>query len=165
MVKLHKGEQYEAAYQAINPRGQVPVLVDGDQAVTQIVAITLYLEEKFLQSGFLPTSGMARAKALETLAWMNNTVHPTFSHVFLPQKFSPDEAAQATLAGHPWLGGGHIGALDAYALTLARWGTIAGVGPQDFPALWDYVHKVAANDAVAKVIARERLQLNLMASS
>ena len=49
--------------------------------------------------------------------------------------------------------------------TLARWGTIAGVGPQDFPALWDYVHKVAANEAVAKVIARERLQLNLMASS
>jgi glutathione S-transferase len=73
--------------------------------------------------------------------------------------------AQATQAGHSWLGGAHIGALDAYALTLARWGTIAGVGPQDFPALWDYVHKVAANDAVAKVIARERLQLNLMASS
>jgi glutathione S-transferase len=71
MVKLHKGEQYEPAYQAINPRGQVPVLVDGDQAVTQIVAITLYLDEKFPQSGFLPASGIARAKALETLAWMN----------------------------------------------------------------------------------------------
>ena len=189
MVKLHKGEQYEAAYQAINPRGQVPVLVDGEQAVTQIVAITLYLDEKFPQCGFLPASGMARAKALETLAWMNNSVHPTFTHVFMPQKFSPDKAvqadikanatnaykgllgelqglvAQATQAGHAWLGGAHIGALDAYALTLARWGTIAGIGPQDFPALWDYVHKVAANEAIAKVIERERLQLNLMASS
>lgn len=97
MVKLHKGEQYEAAYQAINPRGQVPVLVDGDQAVTQIVAITLYLDEKFPQSGFLPTSGMSRAKALETLAWMNNTVHPTFTHVFLPQKFSPEAGVQADI--------------------------------------------------------------------
>ncbi len=120
---------------------------------------------------------------------MNNTVHPTFTHVFLPQKFSPEAGVQADIkanaikaykglmgelqnlvahtkqAGHPWLGGAHIGALDAYALTLARWGTIAGVGPQDFPALWDYVHKVATNEAVAKVIARERLQLNLMASS
>ena len=189
MVKLHKGEQYEAAYQAINPRGQVPVLVDGEQAVTQIVAITLYLDEKFPQCGFLPASGMARAKALETLAWMNNSVHPTFTHVFMPQKFSPDKAvqadikanatnaykgllgelqglvAQATQAGHAWLGGAHIGALDAYALTLARWGTIAGIGPQDFTALWDYVHRVAANEAIAKVIARERLQLNLMANS
>jgi glutathione S-transferase len=189
MVKLHKGEQYEPAYQAINPRGQVPVLVDGDQAVTQIVAITLYLDEKFPQSGFLPASGIARAKALETLAWMNNSVHTTFTHVFMPQKFSPDKAvqadikanattaykgllgelqslvAQATQAGHAWLGGAYIGALDAYALTLARWGTIAGIGPQDFPALWDYVHKVSENEAIAKVIARERLQLNLMASS
>ena len=189
MVKLHKGEQYEPAYQAINPRSQVPVLVDGDQAVTQIVAISLYLDEKFPQSGFLPASGIARAKALETLAWMNNSVHPTFTHVFMPQKFSSDKAvqadikanatnaykgllgelqslvAQATQAGHAWLGGAHIGALDAYALTLARWGTIAGIGPQDFPALWDYVHKVSENEAIAKVIARERLQLNLMVSS
>jgi glutathione S-transferase len=189
MVKLHKGEQYEAAYQAINPRGQVPVLVDGDQAVTQIVAITLYLDEKFPKAGFLPASGIARAKALETLAWMNNSVHPTFTHVFMPQKFSADAGVQAdikanaikaykgllgelqalvvqaTQAGQAWMGGAHIGALDAYALTLARWGTIAGIGPQEFPALWDYVHKVAANEAIAKVMARERLQLNLMASS
>ena len=189
MVKLHKGEQYEAAYQAINPRGQVPVLVDGDQVVTQIVAITLYLDEKFPQCNFLPASGIARAKALESLVWMNNSVHPTFTHVFMPQKYSPDASVQADIkanaikaykgllnelqnlvtqamqAGRTWLGGSHIGALDAYALTLSRWGTIAGIGPQDFPVLWDFVHKVAANDAIAKVMERERLQLNLMASS
>jgi glutathione S-transferase len=189
MVKLHKGEQYEATYQAINPRGQVPVLVDGEQSVTQIVAITLYLNEKFPQCGFLPASGIERAKALETLAWMNNTVHPTFTHVFMPQKYSSDAGVQADIKAHaiktyrglmgelqnlvahasqvgrPWLGGANIGALDAYALTLSRWGTIAGIGSQDFPALWDFVHKVAANEAIARVIARERLQLNMMASS
>jgi hypothetical protein len=30
MVKLHKGEQNSPAFRAVNPRGQVPVLVDGD---------------------------------------------------------------------------------------------------------------------------------------
>lgn len=188
MVKLHKGEQYDAAYQAINPRGQVPVLVEDGQAVTQIVAIALYLDEKFPRCGFLPASGVARAKALETLAWMNNTVHPTFTHVFMPQKYSPDAQVQAdikanavntykglmaelqtlvvqsTQAGHPWLGGAQVGPLDAYALTLARWGTIAGIGPQEHPALWSFVQKVADNAAVATVIARERLQLNVMAA-
>ena len=188
MVKLHKGEQYDAAYQAINPRGQVPVLVEDGQAVTQIVAIALYLDEKFPHCGFLPASGVARAKALETLAWMNNTVHPTFTHVFMPQKYSPDAQVQAdikanavniykglmaelqtlvvqsTQAGHPWLGGAQVGPLDAYALTLARWGTIAGIGPQEHPALWSFVQKVADNAAVATVIARERLQLNVMAA-
>lgn len=34
MVKLHKGEQHSPEYQAINPRGQVPVLVDGAHVVT-----------------------------------------------------------------------------------------------------------------------------------
>ena len=54
MLKLHKGEQYGDAYKAINPRSQVPVLVDDAQVVTQIAAITLYLDEKFPQAGFLP---------------------------------------------------------------------------------------------------------------
>ncbi len=47
MVKLHKGEQHEADYLAINPRGQVPVLVDNGQVVTQILAIVLHLDQKF----------------------------------------------------------------------------------------------------------------------
>ena len=41
MVKLHKGEQNGEEYKAINPRGQVPVLVDEGQVITQILAIIL----------------------------------------------------------------------------------------------------------------------------
>jgi glutathione S-transferase len=56
LVKLHKGEQREAAYQAINPRGQVPVLVEDGTVITQIAAICSHLDEKFPQLGFLPKS-------------------------------------------------------------------------------------------------------------
>ncbi len=185
MVKLHKGEQYDAAYKAINPRSQVPVLVDDGQAVTQIVAICSYLDSKFPQMGFLPASGMARAKALEAFAWMNNTVHPTFTHVFMPNKYSNSAEVQADIKahavqtyrglmtelqalvsqaqqqGHAWLAGEHFGPLDAYTLTLTRWGTIAGINPEDYPVLWAFVQKVAAHPPVQRVIERERLQLNL----
>ena len=185
MVKLHKGEQHEADYQAINPRGQVPVLVDDGQVVTQILAIVLHLDQKFPAAQFLPTSPMARAKAIETLAWMNNTVHPTFTHIFMPQKYSDQADVQAQVKafaipqyrklvgelqnlvlqaaehGSEWLAGAHFGPLDAYALTLTRWGTLAGINPEDFPALWAFVQKVAALPAVQRVIERERLQLNL----
>ncbi|MEY4362653.1 MAG: hypothetical protein RLZZ24_5 [Pseudomonadota bacterium] len=184
MVKLHKGEQYDDAYKAINPRSQVPVLVDDGQAVTQIVAITLYLDEKLPQAGFLPKSGLARAKAIETLMWMNNTVHPTFTHVFMPGKFSKNADVQADIKanavasyrgllaelqtavtqaqskGHAWLAGDHVGPLDAYALTLMRWGTIAGINPEDHPQLWAFVQKVAEQPGVARAMERERLQLN-----
>ena len=61
----------------------------------------------------------------------------------------------------PSLGGAQFGRLDAYALTLTRWGTLAGINPEDFPTLWAFVQKVAGLPAVQRVIERERLQLNL----
>ena len=184
MVKLHKGEQNGDEYKAINPRGQVPVLVDNGQVVTQILAIILYLDQKFPDAKFLPTDALARAKAIETLAWMNNTVHPTFTHVFMPQKYSDQADVQAALKvfnaqtyksllaeleaivvnglkKSEWLSGTHIGPVDVYSLTLTRWGSIAGIDPTTFSALWSHIQKVAAQPAIAVVIERERLQLNL----
>ena len=185
MVKLHKGEQNSDEYKALNPRGQVPVLVSNGQVVTQIVAIVLYLDQLFPQAGFLPTEPLARAQALSTFAWMNNTVHPTFTHIFMPQKFTDQPDVQAALKpyntqlfrgmlgelqalvkaaaakGQTWLTGECFGPLDAYSLTLTRWGTIAGITPEAHPELWAFVEKVAAQPAVASVMARERLQLNM----
>jgi glutathione S-transferase len=185
MVKLHKGEQNEPPFRAVNPRGQVPVLVDGETTVTQILAIVTWLDAKFPEQQFLPRDAFARARLLETLAWMNNTVHPTFTHVFMPYKFAGTPEAQAELksfnakvyagllgdieamakqaadAGRPFLGGERFGPLDAYALTLLRWGGFAQIDPTGFPALWAHVQKVAALPGVARAIERERLQLNL----
>lgn len=185
MVKLHKQEQNGPEFKAINARGQVPVLVDGDEVITQIVAIVGYLDAKFPEQEFLPKDPLARTRVMETLAWMNNTVHPTFTHVFMPYKYASDPQAQAEVrrhavevyrgllgelealaraaaqAGRPFLGGAKFGPLDAYALTLLRWGGIAGIDPASHEALWAHVQKVAALPAVARVIARERLELNL----
>lgn len=181
MVKLHKGEQRSAEYLALNPRGQVPVLVDDGEVITQIVAILLHLDAKFPQAGILPASGLARTRALSTLAWMNNSVHPTFTHVFMPQKFTDDEAAQKAIRAHaaatyrgllgeiealaaqasPWITGDKPSALDAYVLTLLRWGGYAGINPEDFPASWTLVQRLAALPPVARAIERERLQLNV----
>ena len=180
-VKLHKGEQRSAQYLALNPRGQVPVLVDGDEVITQIVAIVLHLDSRFPEAGILPASGLARTRALQTLAWMNNTVHPTFTHVFMPQKFTDDAAAQQAIRSFaaaryreliaeiealasqaaPWLTGAQPGVLDAYALTLLRWGGYAGIDPTTLGATWDLAQRFAALPAVARAIERERLQLNV----
>lgn len=180
-VKLHKGEQRSPEYLALNPRGQVPVLVDDGEVITQIVTILLHLDARLPEAGILPASGMARTRALQTLTWMNNTVHPTFTHVFMPQKFTDDEAAQKAIRAFaieryrellgeiealaaqaaPWMTGDKPSALDAYALTLLRWGGYAGINPTDFPATWDLAQRFAALPAVARAVERERLQLNV----
>ncbi|HMN21662.1 MAG TPA: glutathione S-transferase N-terminal domain-containing protein [Ottowia sp.] len=184
-IKLHKDEQHSAEYLAVNPRAQVPVLVDEGTVITQIVAIVLHIDALFPEAGLIPRERLARTRFIETLAWMNNTVHPTFTHVFMPFKFSDDEAARqaikahalgqyrqlldelqgllrrARAEGHDWLGGAHCGALDTYALTLLRWGTIAGIDPEDTPELWAHVQRTAQVPAVGRAMARERLQLSL----
>ena len=189
MVKLHKGEHFSAEYKAINPRSQVPVLVDGDQVITQIVAIVGHLDQRYPQFGFIPRESLARTRMLETLAWMNNTVHSTFTHVFMPHKFADSDAAkvelksfntrlyqgqmaelntlvmQAVDAGQPYLAGDRFGPLDAYALTLVRWGGIAGIDPETSPASWALVQRIAQLPPVARAIERERLQLNLFQPS
>ena len=193
LVKLHKGEQQTPDYLALNPRGQVPVLVDGDDVITQITAIVQHLDARFPEAGVLPPPGLARSRFLETFAWMNNTVHPTFTHIFMPHKFTDQPEAQQAIRAHalgqyrallqeleslctraaaahaagdlpgalPWLSGAHPGALDAYALTLMRWGSMVGIDPAQFPALWALAQRLVLVPAVARVVERERLQLNL----
>ncbi|MDO5625765.1 MAG: glutathione S-transferase N-terminal domain-containing protein [Pseudomonadota bacterium] len=183
-IKLHKGEHKSPDYLALNPRGQVPVLADEGEVITQIMAIIAYIDAKFPESAFIPKEPLARARFVEMLAWMNNTVHPTFTHFFMPGKFTGDEAAQVALKaeaaaqyrqrmdelqamvkkahaeGRDWLGGVHCGPLDTYALTLLRWGTIAGLNPEDWPELWAHVQRTAQVPAVARAIEREKLQLS-----
>lgn len=181
-VKLHKGEHKTPDYLAMNPEGLVPVLKVDGKPLTQIVAICDWIDRSFPQAGLLPAEAWARAQALSRLAWMNNTVHPTFTHVFMPNKFTADEAAQGAIkahatdqyrqhlariehmvehAGTSFLLGDRLSFLDAYALTLLRWGGYAGIDPESLPTYWAYVQRVAETAPVAAAIERERLQLNV----
>lgn len=179
-VKLHKGEQRTSEYLAINPNAQVPTLVVDGNPLSQIVAICDYLDRRYPQVGLLPSESWARAQAMSQFAWMNNTVHPTFTHVFMPDKFADDEAARAELkrfnaalyrtqleriqgwigSARPYWFGERISVHDAYALTLLRWGGFAGIDPDSLPAYKAYVDRVAAHPAVAAAIEREGIKLS-----
>jgi len=185
MVKLHKGEQNAEPFLRLNSRGQVPVLVQNGVALNQIVALCLHIDALCPERGFLPREPIARSQALSNLAWMNNTVHPTFTHVFMPQKYHPEASVQepirqfavaqygrlldelqqliqnAQSSGQAWLSGAQWGPLDVYALTLTRWGSMAGHDPVARAALWAHVQKVAEQPGVARTIERERLTLNM----
>ena len=180
LVKLHKGEQKTPEYLAMNPNGQVPVLVADGKPLNQIVAICDYLDRSFPAAGLLPSESWARAQALSQLAWMNNTAHPTFTHFFRPEAFAAGDEARADVrksaiarfracleriqgwiagASPYWLGA-RIGVHDAYAFTLLRWGGYAGIDPASLPAYLAYVERVMAAPPVAAALARERIKLD-----
>ena len=182
LVKLHRAEHRTPEYLALNPEGQVPMLVVDGKVLTQIVAICEYLDLSCPEAGLLPAEPWARAQALSMLAYFNNTAHPTFSHVFMPHKFAGDETAQAEVKraarvryeeilkridgivaaapGH-FLLGERLSVLDPYALTLLRWGGLAEIDPDSLPRYKAYVDRLAQQPAVAAAIERERLQLNV----
>jgi len=184
-VKLHKGEQRTPEYLTLNPNGQVPTLVVDGRPLTQIAAIGDWTDRRFPQDGLLPAETWARAQAMSRFAWMNNTVHPTFTHVFMPERFTDDASAQAAIkafaiglyrgyleriqqwvveAGEGFLLGERLSFLDIYSLTLLRWGGFAGIDPESLPRLWAHVQRVAQAPAVAAAIERERLKLNVYRS-
>jgi glutathione S-transferase len=180
LVKLHKGEHKTPEYLAMNPNGQVPVLVVDGKPLNQIVAICDTIDRSFPKAGLLPADPWARAQALSQLAWMNNTVHPTFTHFFRPESFADDEGAkqnvkktavaryrtlleriQGWIAGaKPYWFGERISFHDAYAFTLFRWGGYTGIDPASMPAYKSYLDRVISAPPVAAALERERIKLD-----
>jgi len=60
-LHLEKGDQFAAAYKAINPQMVVPTLVDGDIKLFQSLAILEYLDETHPEPPLLPKDPLARA--------------------------------------------------------------------------------------------------------
>jgi maleylacetoacetate isomerase len=56
------GEQYGAAYRALNPQSRVPFLVDGDFGIGQSLAICEYLESTFPEPALVPLDARERAR-------------------------------------------------------------------------------------------------------
>ena len=67
-VDLAGGEQRSEAFLAINPRGKVPVLVDGDDVITESNAILIYLATKYDDGGWLPRDAFGAAQVQQWLS-------------------------------------------------------------------------------------------------
>ena len=179
LVKLHKGEQRTEEYLAMNPNGQVPLLLVDGKPLTQIVAICEFIDRAFPDAGLLPQESWARTQALSQLAWMNSTPHPTATRFFFPERYAQSEAGRAEVkkraaeefrgylervekmlpASGYWLGE-RVSFHDAYAFTLLRWGGFAGIDPRTLPGYLAYAERVLQAAPVAAAAARERIRLD-----
>jgi glutathione S-transferase len=84
-VDLFRGEHKQADFLAINPRGQVPALVDGDVRLYESVAIVQYLEYRYPDPPLTPGEPLAMATCIRLIAEFNQKLDPT--NVFGSIKF------------------------------------------------------------------------------
>lgn len=75
-VHLMKGEQYSAAFGAINPQQLVPVLDDEGTLLYQSLAIIEYLEETHPEPPLLPRTAVARNRVRSLALLTACEIHP-----------------------------------------------------------------------------------------
>ncbi|MDD1508109.1 maleylacetoacetate isomerase [Pseudomonas sp. CNPSo 3701] len=105
------GEQHGQAYQALNPQGLVPLLVDeenGDVRIAQSLAIIEYLEEIFPVPAILPADPVARAQVRALALHLACDVHPLNNLrvlQYLSRELCVDDAAKTAWYRH-WVAEG-----------------------------------------------------------
>lgn len=107
------GEQHSEAFRQLNPQEQIPCLIDGEQVVTQSVAIIEYLDETRPPPALLPIDPAGRARVRALALAMACDVHPLGNLrvlQYLEANFAVDEGARAEWSRH-WIATG-INALE-----------------------------------------------------
>jgi maleylacetoacetate isomerase len=75
-VHLAKNEQFNESYAAVSASRLVPLLVDGDHALTQSMAIIEYLDETHPEPPLLPKSAHERARVRALAQDIACEIHP-----------------------------------------------------------------------------------------
>ena len=172
------GEQRTPEYLAINPRGRVPACVVDGHVITENVGIMAYFAGGYPQAGIWPKDTWHQALALSTMAWLSNTVHPSYTRYFRPERFvdgdDHKEAVKAKarasfednlreidrlLAGRKWSIGDHFTCVDGYLLVFYRWANRQKMPVRDLKNYSALVDRVLARPAVKKVMADEGITM------
>jgi glutathione S-transferase len=164
-----------AALLALNPLGQVPVLVLPDGSVmTESAAIVLYIADLSQSRALAPAIGDPdRAAYLRIMLFMAANNYMTELRVYYPHRFSMDPAhaaavkakaleekalqwrvLEANVNQHGHLAGKALGAADVYMAMLANWAEDWTGFSQSHPRLAELCRRVAESPAVAPVWLR-----------
>lgn len=68
------GETQTPEFKRLNPRGQIPVLVDGQTVIWDSMAILVYLARRYGDERWLPADALGEARVMQWLAVSENEV-------------------------------------------------------------------------------------------
>lgn len=138
-VAVPDGATRPAEFLALNPRGNVPVLVRDGVVAREGAAILVTLLDAH-KSPLLPAAGAARASVLEWLCFANASLHPAYTRCFFQHRMLDDKAAEnplyapsvahiqklwddieQQLSRHDYLTGDQCSIADILVTVIANW--------------------------------------------
>ena len=175
-VDRTQGAHKAADYLALNPKGLIPTLVDGDLVLTETAAILLHLCDKFERFA-PPFASNERAQFYKWLMYLTNTIQAEMIVYFYPDRWAKGAAtaevkanAEAKLAGcfdlieaqlarhgGPYLLGNTFTALDPFLWMLCRWSRGMQRPARTLPHIAKFLAGMDARPAIARAYEQEKL--------
>lgn len=158
---------------ALNPNGQVPVIIEGEFVLWESNAILIYLAER--EGQLLPEQLELRALALQWLGWQASELNPPWGYAVNalirktpgyddPARIADSmarwsakmEILESALAGAStgYIGAGFSIADIALGLSVHRWMSISAE-KKEFPAVADYYERLMSREAGARWMGPE----------
>lgn len=167
VLNQKRQEQRAPAYLAVNPMGKVPAVKVGDAVVTEQAAVYIYLADLFPQAGLAPAlDDPRRGPYLRWMVFYGSSFEPAVVDRAMKRDPAPPgmspygdydtmlKTVTDQLARGPYLLGERMTAADVLWGTALAWTTAFKVVPE-LPVIMDYVKRMQARPAVAKVKAMD----------
>lgn len=165
LVDFASGQSHTPEFLAINPMGKLPTLVHGDAVITEQVAITIYLADRFPEAGLAPAlDHPLRGPYLRWLAFYAGCFEPALmDRAFKREPINPATSPYGSydkvidtlvnqLTRADYLLGDTLTAADLLWGNALMWTTEFGIVPKH-PVILAYMQRVGAHPALAR--ARE----------
>ena len=156
-IDLQTGENRTESFLALNPRGQVPVLVDGDITVWDSQAILVYLARRYGEE-WLPVAPAAMAEVMQWLAVAENELLFGLARARAVKSFGRDfdlassqaygreglKVLEQRLAEHSWLAAGRPTIADIACMPYPALSWMGDIPLDDYPAVRAWIDRVRA---------------------
>ena len=156
-VNLMTGENRTESFLALNPRGQVPVLVDGAVTVWDSQAILVYLARRYGEA-WLPADPAPMAEVMQWLAVSENELLFGLARARAVLRFGRDfdlascqtygraglKVLEQRLAENDWLAAGRPTIADLACMPYAALSHMGGIPLDDHPAVRAWIDRIRA---------------------
>ena len=156
-VNLRIGENRTESFLALNPRGQIPILVDGEVTVWDSQAILVYLARRYGET-WLPMEPVPMAEVMQWLAVAENELLFGLARARAVKFFGRDfdlassqtygraglEVLEQRLAEHEWLAAGRATIADIACMPYAALSHMGEIPLDDFPSVRAWIDRIRA---------------------